>query len=97
MRRQIIRLSVRQTAKVLAILYAAMGLLLVPIFVVMSVVTPQEAGGFGIGVALVFPVIYGVLGYVFVALGCLLYNVVARWVGGIEVEVRGDAEAASYV
>ena len=44
MRRQIIRLSVRQTAKVLAILYAAMGLLLVPIFVVLARLTAGRVG-----------------------------------------------------
>jgi hypothetical protein len=34
-------------------------------------------------------VIYGVMGFVFTALGCLLYNLVASWIGGIEVELEG--------
>ena len=97
MRQQISRLSVHQTAKVLAILYGMMGLVFVPFFLIMPMMMPSEAGavGFGMGFALLFPVIYAVFGYVFVAIGCLLYNLVAGWVGGIEVEMRGEPEAAA--
>lgn len=30
---------------------------------------------------------YGVGGFIFAALGCALYNMVAGWVGGIEIEL----------
>ena len=91
MRQQIVRLSVHQTSKVLAVLYALMGLVLVPFFLLASFMGP-EAGGFGLGFALLLPVIYGALGYVFVALGCWLYNVGASRVGGIELVLAADAE-----
>lgn len=91
MRQQIVRLSVHQTSKVLAVLYALMGLVLVPIFMLASLASPEGAG-FGLGLALLFPVIYGVFGYVFVALGCWLYNVVASRVGGIELVLAADAD-----
>jgi hypothetical protein len=32
------------------------------------------------------PIFYGAFSYVFVALGSVLYNVLAKWVGGIEFE-----------
>jgi hypothetical protein len=94
MRQQISRLSVHQTAKVLAILYGMMGLLVIPFFLVLPMLAPGEAEGFGIGLALLFPLIYAVFGYVFVAIGCLLYNLVAGWVGGIEVEMRAEPDGA---
>jgi hypothetical protein len=30
---------------------------------------------------------YGIIGWVFTAIACLTYNLVARWTGGIEVQV----------
>ena len=89
MRQQIVRLSVHQTSKVLAALYALMGLVLVPFFLVVGAASPEGAG-FGLGFALLLPVIYGAFGYVFVALGCWLYNVVASRVGGIELVLAAD-------
>lgn len=89
MRQQIVRLSVHQTSKVLAALYALMGLVLVPLFLLVSFASPEGAG-VGLGFALLLPLIYGALGYVFVALGCWLYNVVASRVGGIEMVLAAD-------
>jgi hypothetical protein len=37
---------------------------------------------------LVAPVIYGAISFVFVALGCAIYNIVAGYVGGIELELE---------
>ncbi|HEX5830900.1 MAG TPA: DUF3566 domain-containing protein [Gemmatimonadaceae bacterium] len=93
MRRQIIRLSVRQTSKVLAVLYGAMGLVLVPLFLLASLAGP-EGERIGVGFALVLPILYAALGYVFTAIGCAIYNVVARHVGGIEVELQPPEELA---
>jgi hypothetical protein len=86
MPRQIIRFSVHQTAKVLALIYAVMGLVFIPIFLVMSMSNPGIPTP-PVALALIFPIIYGVFGYVFVGLGCIVYNAVAGKVGGIEVEV----------
>jgi hypothetical protein len=40
----------------------------------------------GIGVFVVL--FYGILGWVFTAIACAVYNIVAGWVGGIEVQVE---------
>jgi hypothetical protein len=37
---------------------------------------------------LFLPILYAILGWVFTALLCLLYNLVARFMGGIEVQVE---------
>ena len=86
MPQQIRRFGVGQTAKVIGVLYALMGLVFVPIVLIASMYSPDKTG-FGPGFALALPVMYGVLGFVFTAIGCAIYNVVAGLVGGIEVEL----------
>ena len=77
------RISVGQTAKVLGLLYGLIAVIFVPILYVATTVSPEE-DSFGIGVAVMIPILYGLLGYVFTVLGCALYNWVAGKVGGIE-------------
>ena len=92
MRQRVRRFGVGQTAKVAGVLYALMGLIAVPILLVATLVAPDETGvGFGIGFALLLPLLYGLLGFVFTALGCIIYNLVAGWVGGIEIEIGDSA------
>ena len=95
MLQQIARFSVHRTAKVLAILYALLGLLFVPLIWLGSIADPE--GAMPISFTLIFPLIYGLFGYVFTALACALYNVIAARVGGIEFSLTpsSDAEALS--
>jgi hypothetical protein len=83
--RQIRRFGVFQTAKMIGVLYALMGLLFAPIFIIASMFG-VEGSPFGIVFALLIPVIYGVLGFIMTAIGAAIYNGVAGLVGGIEVE-----------
>jgi hypothetical protein len=80
------RFGIGQTAKVLGVLYALMGLVFVPFFILIAMFSPSEAN-FGLGFAIMMPILYGIAGFVFTAVGCWLYNIVAGWVGGIEVDV----------
>jgi hypothetical protein len=89
---QIRRFGIGQTAKVVAVLYALMGLVFVPVILVAAMFTPKETG-FGTGFALVLPIFYGIAGFIFTAIGCALYNLVAGWVGGIEVELDSPPPA----
>jgi hypothetical protein len=43
--------------------------------------------GMGFGAIIFFPLLYGLFGGVFAAIGAALYNLVAGWVGGIEVDI----------
>lgn len=86
MAQQIRRFSVGQTAKVFGVLYALMGLCFAPFILVFGMMAP-EGQAFGTIFAIGMPVLYGAMGLVGAALGCVLYNLVAGWVGGIEVEV----------
>jgi hypothetical protein len=84
-----------QLGKMLAILYGIMGLLFIPFFMMItataSKLPPQQRVGmlaFGAGFSLIMPFIYAAMGFVFGALGAVIYNLVAKWIGGIEVEVE---------
>ena len=45
--------------------------------------------GFAMGAVglIVYPLLYAVIGAIGGAIGALLYNLVARWVGGLEIEL----------
>jgi|SRR5690349_24845359 len=43
--------------------------------------------GMGISSVIVFPIVYGLIGGVFAAVGALIYNLAAGWVGGLEVDI----------
>ncbi len=88
----------------LGILYACMGLIFIPFFVLagfagafaqhaqqtQNVAGPPAAlmAGMMLGFGIFMPVIYGVMGFIFGILMAVIYNLVARWIGGIEVEVE---------
>ena len=84
---QIRRFGVGQMAMVLGVLYVLIGIIFLPIFFIVAALSPDEAG-FGMGFALALPLIYGVAGFISGAIGAFLYNIVAGWVGGIEVDLE---------
>jgi len=83
------RFGVGQTAKVFGVLYGLMGLVFVPFFLVAAAVAPHNSAfmGFGLGFVILIPILYAVFGFIFIAIACLLYNMVAGWIGGIEMEI----------
>ena len=87
MAQRITKFSIGQSAKFLGVLYLLFGLLFVPFFLLMGAFAPEGSAPFGTVFAVAMPVMYGVLGLVGGAIGAALYNLVAGWVGGIEVEL----------
>ena len=93
---QIIKsVGVLSVAKIFGILYGCMGLIFVPIFLIMGLVGamagPKEfpfGGVLGIVLALVMPIFYGGMGFVMGAIGALLYNLIAGWIGGFEIHLE---------
>ena len=80
---QIKHFSVHQTSKVVALAYFCLTLVLVPVFVVMMLnVRGPEKWFFVLA-----PLVYALIGYVFTALACFIYNFLAKRVGGIEFTV----------
>lgn len=62
--------------------------------------SPAQLAGMGAGmlIALVVfvPILYGAMGFVFGAIGALIYNVVANWTGGVELELLDREDARPY-
>lgn len=98
--RRVKRFGVYQTAKVSAIIYTVCSaVILIPIGLMMSMFGGNSgvSGVFPLGGGvffLVLPLIYGIFGFIFTAIGCAVYNLVAKWTGGIEVEVETENAAA---
>lgn len=88
MRYRIRRFGIHPTALIVAILYFILALVFVPIFFLVS----RSAGQTALPpmVMLIGPVIYAIVGYVFTAIGCWLYNIVAAQIGGIAVTLEQD-------
>ncbi len=87
--------GVLSVAKTMGALYAALGLLFLPFFLLIGLpgsMIPNQGGqnpfAGGMFFGLRAPVFYGVLGFIFGALGAFLYNLIAKWLGGIEVQLQ---------
>lgn len=88
MKQQVARFSPHQNGKVFAVLMAVSSLVfVVPFVVIASFASPQEAAP-PMFLIILFPVLYLVLGYVMVAIGCAVYNFMFKFIGGIEFEAR---------
>lgn len=94
-KRKLKRVAPLSVGKILAILYGGMGLLFVPVFLLISLLAPQGLAGpqvgvlaFGMGFAIMVPFMYAAMGFVGGVISAAIYNLAARWVGGIEVEVE---------
>jgi hypothetical protein len=94
MKKQIVQVSVMQSAKVMAAVYLLTAIPVVLLWVLaMSTVAPHGAG-FGIVMLVVMPVAYAIAGFVGAAIGAWIYNLVAARIGGFEfttVEVGATA------
>lgn len=94
------RVSPLSVAKIAGILYAIMGFvfgaILTLITTVMSSALSSAAGSgqnpfgmlFGAAAIVTLPIFYGVLGFIMTLIMAALYNLVAGWVGGIEIDVQ---------
>ncbi len=48
---------------------------------------PLLGRGVGVAAIIIFPIVYAIVGGIVSALSALIYNLVAGWVGGIEVDI----------
>jgi hypothetical protein len=87
---QIKRVGPKSLGRVFALTYAILGFIGGLFFFVTTLFTQTQGGAlaFGIGAVIAFPVLYGVMGFVGGAVFAWLYNVVAKRVGGIEIETE---------
>jgi len=88
-------IGVMSFAKISGLGYFAIGLLAAPFFLIFGLVgaaagrqagVPQFGALFGVVLAIMAPFFYGGMGFITGAIGALVYNLLAGWVGGVEVE-----------
>jgi hypothetical protein len=85
MKKQITRISPLQTAKVLALLYFVISLPMILLMGIMAMLAPGPQPPFFSGLMLAMPFLYLVFGFLFTLFGAWVYNLVVKWVGGIEI------------
>jgi len=96
------RIRVLSLAKVMGMIYGGIGLVIGLIFSFFALLGAafgtalQDSSGpeaifgvlFGVGAVILFPILYGLLGFLGGLLTSALYNLAARTVGGLELEVE---------
>jgi hypothetical protein len=94
------RFAIVQTATTVAAIYVFVILLFgIPAALIVGL-SAGDSNGNSTGalgllfVALIAAVIYGLLFWIVTAIGCALYNVVSRWVGGIQLQIDPVAPPA---
>lgn len=96
-------IGVFSAAKVNALLYGILGLLLAPFFLLGSGLQMVGGGQRISGVAgviffaAVMPILYAVFGFIAGALMAFIYNAIAHAVGGVEVELELPSQAVVAV
>jgi hypothetical protein len=94
--------GVLSCAKLMGVMYAAMGLIFgafVSLFSVLGAVVAQQEQGanalgavvFGVGSVIFLPIIYGIMGFIGGIISAAIYNVVAGVVGGVELNLEPTA------
>lgn len=89
------RIDPISTAKVAGILYALLGVILGLFMALFGSFFDAASGGgfggsFGIATIFIFPVMYGLIGLIGGLISAFLYNLVAGWVGGIELDFEEE-------
>ena len=91
MKQQVARLSPHQNGKVFGVLMALVSLVFLVPFSAIFLFAPSDPNAPPSWIFLLFPIIYLVMGYISVAIGCWVYNAMFRFIGGIEFEAKGEA------
>ena len=93
MKKQIARISILQSSKILTAMYVLMGFIYT--FIGIPMIVFGNAGLRVMGVVYLFmPVIMGIMGFIFFVVFAAIYNALAKPLGGVEVEVRDIGHAA---
>ncbi len=102
MKQRLTSVGVLSVAKISALVYGAIALIFLPFciaFLVAATISGHTNLGVGapvaIGIAVLAPLFYAAMGFVVGAIGAAIYNLFARWIGGIEIELTPAGGAAS--
>jgi hypothetical protein len=98
MKKQLTYIAPLRTGIVFGVIYGLLGLIFVPFFLLAALLGSKTGAPafaiFGVGFAILLPVLYAVAGFIGGIICAALYDLVAKWTGGLEFEVRDLAPAA---
>ncbi|MCP3900348.1 MAG: YIP1 family protein [Desulfobacteraceae bacterium] len=87
MKQRIHRIAPLQLGKLLAVIYALFSVVFIPFMMIPILMAPKGSGP-GLLLALGIPILYIVIGFVGGIIGAFIYNLSAKWIGGIEIEIE---------
>src|SRR5205085_8197078 len=86
MKKQIVRISILQSSKITTILYFLLGFIYLLIGIPMIIFGNDQIRIMGI-VYCLMPIIMAMIGFIGFVIFAALYNLIAKWVGGMEFEM----------
>ena len=92
MKKQLTRISILQSSKIMTALYVLMGFIYTLIGIPMVIFGSKQLKIMGI-IYLLMPILMGIIGFVFFAIFAAIYNGLAKVLGGVEVEVTDVTDA----
>jgi hypothetical protein len=90
MKKQIVSISILQSSKIFTFLYFVMGFLYTLIGIPMIIFGSKSIKIMGV-FYLFGPILAAVFGFIFFVIFAAIYNLLASWLGGVEVEVKDVA------
>ena len=96
MKKQLVCVSILQSSKIMTALYVLMGCIYTLIGIPMIIFGSPAIQKMGI-IYLLMPILMGILGFIFFVIFAWIYNLLAKWLGGFEVEIKNIDDAAPPV
>ncbi len=87
MKKQLVRISVLQSSKIVTALYVIIGFFYTLIGILLLIFGGQNWRTMGI-IYILMPIIMAILGFIFFIIFAALYNFLAKYLGGIEVQIK---------
>ncbi|HEY1893037.1 MAG TPA: hypothetical protein VGG52_00690 [Chthoniobacterales bacterium] len=86
MKKQLSRISILQSSKIATALYVLTGFIYTLIGIPILIFGNEKLRVLAI-IYILMPIIMAIFGFVFFVIFAAIYNLLAKWLGGIEVEV----------
>jgi hypothetical protein len=87
MKKQLIRISILQSSKIMTALYVLMGFIYTLVGIPMIIFGNNQLRIIGI-FYLLGPIFAGIFGFIFFVIFAAIYNFLAKWLGGFEIEIK---------
>lgn len=96
MDKRLSRIAPWQAGKLFAVAYFILSLFFVIPMILITALVPTAGPSqkFGPVMWIIFPFLYALVALIFVPLGCWIYNMAAKMVGGLKVSVTDDDDDA---